>query len=169
MKYGKKVVVLMASAIMMAAGGFAFASPNASIAISGNVPAILEISVAAEPAASNLPLTTSVSDLPVATVTERSNKKAGYSVQLESANAVAAASAIPTFTSSETPDSLAYSIKYGGNAVTFQSGIAMVSDVSAKTDASGTQRAVTLSFDGANSFLDESTYGDTLTFTIIAK
>ena len=167
MKYGKKFVMFALSALLV--GGSAFAATTASITISGSVPAILEISVTPAPAASNLPLTSSVSDLPVATVVERSNKKAGYFVRLESANAVAAGSSVAAFGSPETPDTMPYIIKYGGNAVSFSNGVALVSDVSSKTNASGTSRLVSVSFDGANHFLDESTYGDTLTFTVIAK
>jgi hypothetical protein len=169
MYMSKKSPIIALCAILSVSSGAAFAATTASIALSGSVPAILEISVAAEPAASALPLTASVVDLPIATVLERSNKKAGYIVRLESANAVAAGSAVASFRSAETPDSLAYVVKYGGSLVSFQSGVAVVSDVSAKTMASGTPRSLTVSFDGAASFLDESVYGDTLTFTVIAK
>jgi len=144
---------------------------SGSISLSGNQLGILEISVTAEPTASDLPLDTTVVDLKVGTVTERSNKKAGYTVTLSSASALFAASFGPALRSSETADFLSYSIKYGGTAVAFPlSGIAVVvSNVSAKTTAAGTVNVVSVSFDGASAFLDEAVYADILTLTIIAK
>jgi hypothetical protein len=144
------------------------AATTGSIALSGSIPAIMELEIASEPAASNLPLTKTVADLPVATVTERSNKKAGYTVVLESANAKASGSS-PSFKSEESADALPYSIKYNGSDVNFVGGSAIVSSTSSRTNAAGVSKPVTVSFDGASYFLDESTYGDTLTFTIIAK
>jgi hypothetical protein len=163
----KKFLVLVALTALVLLE--ASAATTGSIAISGSIPAIIELSVSSESVASNLPLTQTVSDLKVATVNERSNKKAGYTVVLESANAKSAGSSSPSLVSSETLDTLPYSIKYDGNAVTFTGGSAIVSDASAKTLASGVDKPVTVSFDGAAHFLDESVYGDTLTFTIIAK
>jgi hypothetical protein len=146
----------------------ATAATSGSIALSGSIPAIMELVITSEPVANNLPLTTTVADLSVATVTERSNKKAGYTVTLESQSAKASG-ASPSFVSSESGDSLPYSIKYGGNAVAFVGGSAVVSSTASRTTAAGVSKAVTVSFDGASYFLDESTYSDTLTFTIIAK
>ena len=53
--------------------------------------------------------------------------------------------------------------------VSFSGGSAVVSNEKARTGMSGISRAVTVSFDGASAFLDESTYSVTLTFTISAK
>ena len=147
------------------------AATTGTINLSGSEPGILEITVTAEPQASNLPLNTTVVDLKVGTVTERSNKKAGYTVTLGSANALASSSASPSFRSTETTDFLPYSLKYGGKAVAFSAGGAasVVSSVSAKTSAAGIVNIVSVSFDGASAFLDEAVYTDTLTFTIIAK
>lgn len=147
----------------------AAAATSGSILLSGSVPAILEITVTPEPGIGNLPITTTQSDLLVATVVERSNKHAGYTVTLQSSNMVAGGLASPTFESADTSDSLPYSIKYGGVPVSFSSGTAVVSDVAGRTDAAGSSKSVTISFDGANYFLDEATYSDTLTLTIIAK
>ena len=71
-------------ALMALVGFNASAATTGSIAISGSIPAIIEISVTSESIATNLPLTKTVSDLTVANVNERSNKKAGYTVVLES-------------------------------------------------------------------------------------
>jgi len=158
-------VVVLAAFLMMTA------ATSGTISLSGSEPGILEISVTSDPQAANLPLNTTVVDLKVGTVTERSNKKAGYSVTLGSASALASGSAGPSFRSSETTDFLPYSLKYGGKAVAFSSGgsASVVSNVSAKTSAAGVVNVVSVSFDGAGAFLDEAVYTDTLTFTIIAK
>lgn len=147
----------------------AAAATTGNIAISGTVPAIIELAVTSEAVAQNLPLTQTVSDLRVATVVERSNKKAGYTVVLESSNAKAHGTPSPTLKSAETNDELPYSVKYDGANAQFIGGAAIVSDVSSKTVAEGVAKAVTVSFNGADYFLAESSYGDTLTFTIIAK
>jgi len=163
----RKVLGVMA---FVATAGFpAMAATSGSLALSGNVPAIIEISVTSEPGSLTLPLTTTIADREVATVNERSNKKAGYTVLLESASALAAQTASPALRSVESADVLPYSIKYDGITVVFTGGVAVVSDVSTRTNAAGLTKSVTVSFDGASYFLDESTYGDTLTFTIVAK
>jgi len=168
MKASKQMYILSAVLILAAALPLS-AATTATLSLSGVVPAVLEISVTPELVASNLPITTTVSDLAVATVLERSNKKAGYTVSLESASAKARGTALPAFVSAESSDVLSYSISYDGNAVSFSSGSAVVSSEKTRTGMSGISRAVTVSFDGASAFLDESTYSDTLTFTISAK
>lgn len=147
------------------------AATSGTISLSGSEPGILEITVTSEPQASSLPLNTTVVDLKVGTVTERSNKKAGYTVTLGSSSALEAGATGPSFRSSSTTDFLPYSLKYGGKAVAFSAGgaAALVSSVSAKTSAAGIVNVVSVSFNGAGAFLDEAIYTDTLTFTIIAK
>jgi len=149
-----------------------FAANTGTITLTGSEPVILQITVTSAPAASVLALNTLVTNLVVGTVTELSNKRAGYTVTLGSANALAGASATPTLISPQTTDFLAYTIQYGGVAVVFPAGgaPAVVSSVSAKTSATGTVNSVTISFDGTSKFLNESAaYTDTLTFTIISK
>jgi len=146
------------------------AATSGTINLSGNEPAILEITVTAEVIAARLPLDTTVTDLKVGTVIERSNKKAGYTVTINSASASADGSSTASFKSSGSPDTLPYALKYGGKTVSFISGTsAVVSTVSAKTSPTGIENEVTVSFDGANAFLDAEVYGDTLTFTVIAN
>ncbi len=146
------------------------AATSGTIILSGTQPGILEITVSTAPTAMALLISTDVVDQEIGTVTERSNQRAGYTVTLTSASAAASASANPSFTSLETTDVLPYVISYGGSPVTFVAGApAVVSDMSAKTSGLGIVNIVTVSFDGESAFLDEAVYGDTLTFTIIAK
>lgn len=169
--YRKKKKFGIAICIILSAAFILTAVTSGTISLMGNEPGILEITVIAEPQAVNLPLDTTVVDFKVGTVIERSNKKAGYTVTLGSVNALAASSESPSFRSTETEDFLIYSIKYGGEAVSFSQGgsAAVVSNVSGKTTSDGIENIVSISFDGANSFLDEAVYTDTLVFTIIAK
>lgn len=167
MKHRMILLVVLFTGIATAA----IAQSSGSIVLQGTVPEILEITVTEEAAASSLDLTTSVTDLLVGTVVELSNKKAGYTVELESANAAATGSGDAFFKSADTAntDTLTYAISYGGAAVSLTSGTATVSDVTAKTASTGASNDVLISYDGASSFLYEDTYSDTLTFTITAK
>ncbi|MFQ3619719.1 MAG: hypothetical protein SNJ78_02130 [Spirochaetales bacterium] len=144
------------------------AQTTGNLVLTGTVPPILQITVTALPAASNLDLSTTAT-VSVATVLERSNKKGGYTVTVTSANAVAASAALPFFKSADPANSdiLAYSLTYGGAAVTFVSGSALVTDSNARTTGAGASKAVEISYTG--DFLYEDTYSDTLTFTITAK
>ena len=163
--------ILAILVLLLVATGGAFAQLSGSIVLTGVVPEILSVTVASEAIAANLDLTATVTDLKIGTVTEFSNKLAGYTLTLDSANAVAAGSAIATFEGADigNSDSMAYTITYGGAAVTLVAGVATVTDIVAKTAAAGNANDVDISYDGAAAFLYEDTYSDTLTFTIAAK
>jgi len=150
-------------------GGTVFAATSGSIVLQGTVPPILEVTVTTEGIASSLDLSVNVSDLLVGTVVERSNKKAGYTVSVESVNATA--DGTPRFKSIDAGnlDFLDYSITYGGIPVVFTGGTAQVSDVSDKTTGTGTSNQIRITYDGSTAFMYEDAYEDTLTFTIQAK
>ena len=156
--------------LVLAAGG-AFAATSGTLNLVGTVPGILEISVSAESVAGNLDLTTDQTDLLVATINERSNKKAGYTVTLESQTAAAGDGSTSVFASADTgnPDTLTYTMSYGGSAVNLSGGSALVTDVTDKSNASGTNNELRISYTGSGEWLFEDTYEDTLTFTITAK
>jgi hypothetical protein len=147
-------------------------SDTGTLGLTGNVPKIVSITVADEAIASNLDLTQDVSGLLVATVTERSNVQAGYTVTVESSNAAAAGTSEGFFESGATGnnDTLTYSVTYGGNAVSYSGGgAAQVTDAGDKTAAGGNSNEVRISYQGASANLYNGTYSDTLTFTITAK
>ena len=167
----KATLVLAAAVAMLAFAAPAFAATSGTLTLQGTVPGILEISVTPTAAASALDLTANTTNLLVATVNERSNRKAGYTVSLQSANA-AAASANAAFLKSaaaDNADTLGYTMSYDGVAVALAGGVAQVSDVSAKTAAGGTDKELRISYDGAVSYLNADDYADTLTLTITAK
>jgi hypothetical protein len=146
----------------------AFANTSATLLLEGTVPGILDISVMASPLSSNLDLSTNAAFI-VASVTERSNKRAGYTVTLSSANAAAEGASIPFLKGSlaDNPDRLSYSLTYNTAPVALSGGSAIISDVSTKTPSSGSVKPLGISYVGE--FLYEDTYSDTLTFTIAAK
>lgn len=147
----------------------AIAQTTGSVTLTGTVPAVLDITVTALPAASSLDLSVDTTNLAVATVVERSNKKGGYTVTLESANAKVLGGSAAFFKSADpaNTDTLTYSISYGGTPVTLSAGSALVTDSNTKTLGTGTSKTVAISYTGA--FLYEDSYSDTLTFTITAK
>ncbi len=171
----KKVTLL--TIILLLSGGAIFAeSTSGSIVLQGSVPQILEVTVTSTGDASSLDLSATVTTpLKVGTVVEKSNKKAGYTVTLESANAVSTGvnSAYFKSTDPSNTDTLDYTIYYDGSEVTLSGGSAVVSDVSTKTDAGGSSKDVEITYDGASAFMYEDNYEDnyedTLTFTIAAK
>ncbi|KGE70958.1 hypothetical protein [Spirochaeta lutea] len=159
--------VLVWTAVMLLVSGAAFAQTTGNLLLQGTVPGILEITVTAEDGADNLDLLTAVDNLAVATVVERSNKRAGYTVTLSSANASGSQAYFAG--SAGNTDTLDYTISYGGEPVTLSSGTALISDISTKTSASGDAKTLAISYDGTGVFLAEDTYQDTLTLDIAAK
>jgi len=152
-------------------GGMVFAATEGSIQLQGTVPAILEVTVTTEAGASSLDLSVNVADLLVGTVVERSNKKAGYTVTVESFNGNADGVNSARFKSLDVgnPDFLDYTITYGGTPVVLSGGSALISDVNDKTLGTGTANQVRITYDGSTAFMYEDAYEDTLIFTIAAK
>jgi hypothetical protein len=161
-------VIVAAVAIMMAAIP-SFAATTGTLNMSGSVSGVLDISVTAQPAASALDLTVNQTNLLIATVTERSNWKTGYTVALQSANAGSGTSFFFKSADVLNTDTLAYTLNYGGSAVTLVAGSALITDATAKTAAAGVTKNLQISYNGASTFLNKDSYADTLTFTITAK
>jgi hypothetical protein len=166
--YGTTAFLLLFFAGTISLAG---AATTGTLVLQGTVPGILEITITPEPGSNALDLSIDAANLKVATVNERSNKKAGYTVSVESANAKAAGTDTPYFENSdpEISSALEYQISYGGNAVVLSSGSAIISDTAAKTTGAGTSNDVAVSYNGAAAFPYEGSYSDTLTFTIAAK
>ncbi|MCA1950274.1 MAG: hypothetical protein LDL24_06865 [Treponema sp.] len=161
------------SAIVILTVGLAMgaaAQTTASITLQGTIPAILKIIVTPEAGINSLDLTQNLS-MKIATAVEISNKRAGYTVTVSSANAQTAGTDAPFFkgAASDNTDTLPYSISYGGTTAAFSSGVATVSTSAVKTSATGTVKDVVLNFNGSSLFPNEDTYSDTLTFTITAN
>ena len=164
-----KVKALAVSAAILLAAIPSFAATTGTLTLTGTVPAVLDISVTAQPAASTLDLSATISGVSVASVTERSNRKPGYTVTLHSVNAGSGTTFLFKSADVTNTDSLAYTLTYGGSPVTLVSGSALITDATAKTPAAGVTKDLQISYNGAASFLNQDSYSDTLTFTITAK
>jgi hypothetical protein len=164
-----KMRLIFAAVAMLAVALPGFSATTGTLLLQGTVPGILEITVSALPAASSLALETTQTNLAVANVTERSNRKAGYTVTLQSANAGAGNAFFFKSADPTNLDTLAYTLAYGGSPVNLVAGTALITDASAKTPAAGVAKSLAVSFSGAASYLGEDSYADTLTFTITAK
>lgn len=141
-----------------------------TLTIQGAVAAILSITATSQPGYNTLNLASNVTDQLVAVVNEKCNRNAGYTVDIQSANGVAHSLNAAGFYSGTTSDSLSYTVKYDGNAVSFTNGAATsVINSNSKSPQAGTNRNVTISYSAASANLAEGTYSDTLTFTITAK
>ena len=166
-------LLVLAAGVMILFTGVAFGATSATITLKGTVAGILEITITPEAGHDSLDFASLQNGLLVATVTERSNLAAGYTVTIESANATSAGGGAQFFRSATNPnsntDTLDYTMDYGGVAVILVNGRALVSDVSQKTPGAGFQKQLTISYDASMAFLTADAYQDTLTFTIAAK
>jgi len=148
---------------------------SATLNLTGNVASVLQVKVDAETVASNLDLTTNFSESKVATVGERTNNNAGYTVAVASTNLNDGncQSSSPCFYSTTTGENLPFTVTKGsapGSGITFSGGSATWSDTTSKTSGSGDTADLNISYDGTAEFLSAaSDYVETLTFTITAK
>ena len=166
------VLVLFLFGAAVAAAQTPQTSDSGTLTLEGTVPKIVTINVSPKSVASNLDLSTDQTDLLVATVTETSNVRAGYSVTVQSANAASQSTTDPFFasTSGGNSDTLSYTLKYDGDTVSFTGGsAATVTDASDKTAVGGSTHEVRISYTGTTKNLYADSYQDTLTFTITAK
>ena len=165
----RKTTLLISVFTMMIIGAATVsAQTSGSITLTGTVSAILQITVTPVAGYDSLDLTTSQTNLAVATVNEKSNNAAGYTVSIESTNAAATSSTTAYLEGATHGETLDYSVSYGGTPVSLDaSGQAIVTDEAAKTTSAGVDNSVQITYTGA--FLNADSYSDTLTFTITAK
>jgi hypothetical protein len=169
MKIRNAVRVTLVIAMVLIGAAIVSAQTTGSITLTGTVSPILEITVTPVAGYDSLDLTITQTNLLVATVNEKSNNAAGYSVSVASTNAAATSSTIAYLEGVTEGETLDYTISYGGAAVLLNTfGEAIVTDVvGAKTTAAGVDNSVQISYTGG--FLSADSYSDTLTFTITAK
>lgn len=180
-----KIAITMMVIMMVASAGLAFANPafqgsdSDTLNIGGNVPQRVDITITPIDSEA-LDLQSVVSDRLIATVVERSNVRAGYTVSVESQNGftlTGLADGAGTF------DRLGYALSYGGEAIT-NPGTSFATDTVASTthtfagrDArtataglhDGDEKQLKISYDALNVNLYDGNYSDTLTFTIVAQ
>ncbi len=146
------------------------AATSENLNVGGDVSSELSISVQPNAVASSLNLTTNGSET-IATVVETCNDPDGYVVTVSSANGVAAGASSGLLVGSSAGESFAYILHYQTfpSALTWVSGVATVTDSSAKTPSGGIAKSVFVELYPAGENLAADTYTDTLTFTIAAK
>jgi hypothetical protein len=138
-----------------------FAATSGTLLLQGVVAQKLSIAVTPAAAASALDLSTSQTNLTVASVNEKSNSKTGYKVTITSANA-------GNLKRTDGADVFAYSMKYGGSAVSLSGVGTTFSQASAASV--NVNKDISISYTGvAAESMVEGTYADTLTLNIAAN
>jgi hypothetical protein len=160
-----KLIVIVA--LLLALAIPSFAATTGTIPLSGSVAAICSLGVDTAAVASNLAITTKVTGVTIATITEKSNAANGYTVTLTTTNGWKLLSSA---------GSLSYSLTYGGATVdTTSSTVAGATATITSTDAgvvtpsAGTAKVLAISFDGASALLPAGDYTDSLTITIASR
>ena len=141
------------------------AATTGQLQLQGVVPALLSISVTPQPVATLLSLTTTQTDLLVATVNEQSNSNTGYKITVSSLND-------GNLERSGGSETLTYTMKYGATLLNLSG--SSVTPVTGKTQAvSGVYDVdtdVTISYTGQPALsMVNGTYQDTITFEISAN
>lgn len=155
--------------MVLLSGAAAMAATEGNVTVSGTVDPINEITVTSQTGFNALSLTAGETDKLVAIVNEKNNNTAGYTVTLSSANAVVSADGIARLKDTvNTANTIAYTIKYGGSAVTLAvDGTSVVTANGTNTDSTGVNKNVNISTTAG--WHNAGTYSDTLTFTIASK
>jgi hypothetical protein len=173
---------LLLSTGLLLAGKAVHADPNvftATLNVTGSVNAFAQVFVENVSGNTGFDLTTAVTGQQIATVRERSNRRAGYKVMVTSANLNASRCSVTTkacFYSATTEENLALDIFKGASssALTLAqnptSNSGNWTNSTTKTTGTGISNAVRVAFDGAMAELGDATdYAETLTFTIAAN
>ena len=159
-------VLALTTALFLFAASFAM---GVDITISGTIAASTTIQVTPEADITDLDLTVDLANKKIATVVEKSNKRAGYTVTVTSANAAGGSTLFFKGSDALNADTVPYTLSYGGVPATFTAGIATVTDASAKTTKDGSSKDVAIDVGGSALYPNADTYSDTLTFTVTAK
>ena len=138
----------------------AFSATSADLLLKGVVAPILEISIAHETLASNLPLDRQVNNEKVGTVTETSNSPTGYKIKARSAKGGKLVNA------SDANSFVNYSLTYQGNNVPLNTS---ASQVYTTSNLRGTYtKELKISYNQPSN-LSAGSYEDTVTFMIEAN
>lgn len=156
----KKKLVLTAVVFILASSSFA--ATTGTLLLQGVVPQKIGLTVTSQSVASTLDLSTSHTDLVVASVNEQSNSKSGYKITITSAN-------LSKLKRTDGSDVFSYSMKYNGSAVSLSSATGATINNSAAASVNA-NRSVSITYNGvAPESMVEGTYSDTVTFSIAAN
>ena len=138
--------------------GFAAAGDSGALQLHGLVPLACSIQVDPTQAASSLDLSSSYTDVVVASVTETCNSSTGYTIEVSSSGNGSFLGEL---------DAITYMLKYDETQADLSSSGVLVSSAG-RTGPAGVTRAVTVSYAAATN-QSGGTYEDTLVFTVAAK
>jgi spore coat protein U-like protein len=138
---------------------------TASLTLSGTVSRTVSISVTPENNYNSLDLVGGETEKAVAIINERSNDKAGYTVAITSIGAGSTSQAQLRPVTPGNPDTIPYSLKYGGATVAFNLGHATLTSTSGRTSGAGTNIVLAVTIPSAGG-VTADTYSDTLQLTI---
>ena len=153
---------LFLATTLLALSSTSFAATTGSLLLQGTVVQKISLAVTAVPVASALVLSTSQTDLAVASVNEQSNSKTGYKITIASAN-------LSNLKRTDGPDVFGYTMKYNGSAVSLTS-VAGTTITNSAASSVNVNKSVSISYTGvAPELMVEGTYADTVTFSIAAN
>lgn len=152
--------LLIASAALAIISTPVLAAPQGTLLLQGEVQQVLNLVVTPESGVNtNLDLVAGEADTKVAVVTEETNSNTGYKILIRTANAGKLKNG--------SLDEVAYTMKYGGTAVSLST-----TDTEVKNVSTGgvydvdSDVSVSLTGSGSAAALTQGTYTDTVTFTI---
>ena len=141
----------------------AFSVESGKLLIRGPIERRISLVVTPEAIASALDLTTTQSDLKVATLNERSNSKTGYIVSVTSAN-------LGKMKMLDGAEVFSYTMKLDGAPVGLSTSTGSIFTRSTTATPVNINRNVTISYNGkAIENMTEGIYSDTVTFNIAAR
>jgi hypothetical protein len=160
----RKILILFTAAFVITLGLPVFAETGpvtGELLLQGEVSQVLSIGITPDAGAKTLNLNVTETGKIVATITERSNKKGGYTISFTSANGGELKSVDPTNT-----DTVPYQISYGTFSAkpTLAASDAVIS--TGRATGTGITRNVTISYVIPADLIFADEYSDTLTFTI---
>ncbi len=140
--------------------GFAAAGDSGALQLRGQVPLACSIQVDPTQAATSLDLSSSQTDVAVASVTESCNSPTGYTIEVSSLGSGSFLGEL---------DAVSYMLKYDDTQADLSGvGSVLVTSAADRTGPAGVTKAVTVSYAAATSQVG-GTYEDTLVFTVAAK
>ena len=153
---------LVLTTTLLALSSFSFAATTGTLLLQGTVPQRISLVITPQAIAATLDLSTSQTDLTVASVKEQSNSKTGYKMTVASAN-------LSKLKRTDGAEVFSYTMKYNGSAVvlTTAAGVTITNSTGSAVNVS---KNVSISYTGvAAESMVEGSYADTVTFTIAAN
>ena len=138
----------------------AVAATTTTLNLKGSIASLLEIAIAAETLATNLPMDSAVSAQKVGTVTERSNSGSGYQVSASSQNSG------KLVRTGDNLNFVNYQLSYNNANITLSSTPTVISTNSLRGVFS---RDLKITYSKPVDFMPAGEYSDTVTLTIAAN